>query len=143
MIVWCCIFSDLSYSTTQASTLAFRTTNTPAVPKRTSSAKGLGRFGLSSTPNSGTGLGAMGLSKLEMEDGVHVQMETFESPTSDYPSKADDFPHTPTDDRISEMHPEVPYTQYDAMGNVLRSRVENYDDLESQRIRGEFKQPPY
>lgn len=36
------------------------------------------------------------MGKLEMEDGEPVQMETFESPASDYP-KADDFLQTPAD----------------------------------------------
>jgi hypothetical protein len=132
------------FNSTQASTLAFRTNGSQtAGPKRAQSTKGLGRFGLSSVPNSGTGLG--GLSKLDMEDGVHVQMETFESPATEYTAKADDFPPTPSDYHppSSEMQHQAAYTQYDPMGNVIRSRQDDAYDPESQKIRNEFKRPPY
>ncbi|KAJ7599405.1 hypothetical protein C8J56DRAFT_916601 [Mycena floridula] len=117
------------FNSTQASTLAFRT-NTSQGPKRAPSAKGLGRFGLASTPNSGSGLANLGLSKLEMQDGVHVQMETFESPTSDFASKTEEY--SPMD-----------MPRYDAMGNPIRPVADEYEDPESQRIKSDFKRPPY
>ncbi|KAJ3754921.1 hypothetical protein EV360DRAFT_96374 [Lentinula raphanica] len=87
-------------SSTQASTLAFRSNTSPSVrPPR-----------LNTTLKS---------------EGVHVQMETFESPSSG-----------------------ATYTNpiYDAMGKILdknsSSPAEEYD-LEAQEIHNEFKHPPY
>ncbi|KAK0458818.1 uncharacterized protein EV420DRAFT_1678962 [Desarmillaria tabescens] len=84
--------------TTVASTLAFRTTTTSAVPPK--------------RPKVATN----GLSAV---DGVHVQMETFESPGD--------------------------FVEYDAMGNVIKGSPESmFDhDPEAQHIRDEFKRPPY
>ncbi|KAF9078712.1 hypothetical protein BDP27DRAFT_1206997 [Rhodocollybia butyracea] len=84
------------FASTQASTLAFRS-NSKSTTQR---------------PRLNTTL---------KSEGVHVQMETFESPSS------------------AET-----YTQYDAMGNVIdkRSPTEDYDP-EAQEIRNEFKRPPY
>ncbi|KAK7441029.1 hypothetical protein VKT23_016811 [Stygiomarasmius scandens] len=87
------------FSTTQASTLAFRTSAAKSTRPRVNTA-----------------------TVVSMSDGVHVQMETFESPTS--PQK---------------------YVEYDAMGNIISKdspRTEEFD-AEAQEIRNEFKRPPY
>ncbi|KAF9528712.1 hypothetical protein CPB83DRAFT_875912 [Crepidotus variabilis] len=55
--------------------------------------------------------------KVSNKEGVHVQMETFESPID-----------------------KAGYPEYDAAGNVISG--EAYDP-ESQAISGEFKRPPY
>ncbi|KAF8918616.1 hypothetical protein CPB85DRAFT_1430319 [Mucidula mucida] len=86
--------------TTMASSLAFRTTGattTATIPKRPKVAT--------------SGLSGM--------DGVHVQMETFESPGT--------------------------YVEYDAMGNIIKGSPDSmFDhDPEAQQIKDEFKRPPY
>ncbi|KAJ3985848.1 hypothetical protein F5890DRAFT_1473459 [Lentinula detonsa] len=86
------------FASTQASTLAFRSNTTPSTrPPR-----------LNTTLKS---------------EGVHVQMETFESPSSG----------------ATYANP-----IYDAMGKILdkNSPAEEYD-LEAQDIHSEFKRPPY
>jgi hypothetical protein len=84
------------FASTQASTLAFRS-NSKSTTQR---------------PRLNTTL---------KSEGVHVQMETFESPSSG-----------------------GTYTHFDAMGNVVdkSSPTEDYDP-EAQEIRNEFKRPPY
>ncbi|KAG7095374.1 hypothetical protein E1B28_006131 [Marasmius oreades] len=85
------------FSSTQASTLAFRThTNKSATYRPKVSTNGMGK-----------------------NEGVHVQMETLESPTS-------------------------PYVEYDAMGNLVTKASPSDDfDAEAQEIRHDFKRPPY
>ncbi|KAL0563216.1 hypothetical protein V5O48_018858 [Marasmius crinis-equi] len=86
------------FSTTQASTLAFRN---------------------NTTKHSGTQRPKVTTSGMGKSEGVHVQMETFESPTS-------------------------PYVEYDAMGNIITKASPSDDfDAEAQEIRHEFKRPPY
>jgi len=75
-------------ATTAGSTLAFRTTGASARPKVLTKAS----------------------------DGVHVQMETFESPS------------------------ETAYLEYDAAGKITKG--ETYDP-EAQAVSNEFKRPPY
>ncbi|KAL0069242.1 hypothetical protein AAF712_003605 [Marasmius tenuissimus] len=85
------------FSSTQASTLAFR---------NTSKHSGMQRPKVTTT---GMGQG----------DGVRVQMETFESPTT-------------------------LNVEYDAMGKVITKNSPSDDyDAEAQEIREEFKRPPY
>lgn len=89
------------FSSTQASTLAFRngTTNTAK-----------------------NGIQRPKVNTNGIPNGVHVQMETFESPSS------------------------RSYVEYDAMGNVItKALVSPSDDFdaEAQEIRDEFKRPPY
>ncbi|THV01961.1 hypothetical protein K435DRAFT_654266 [Dendrothele bispora CBS 962.96] len=88
-----------SYVTTQASTLAFRTSGSKTAHRPRVNTTTIG-------------------------DGVHVQMETFESPTS----------------------PQKSYVEYDAMGNIVSKglpETEEEFDAEAQAIRNEFKRPPY
>ncbi|KAK7032598.1 hypothetical protein VNI00_012861 [Paramarasmius palmivorus] len=85
------------FSSTQASTLAFRPNTTAGHMKSGAARPKVDTNGLGST-------------------GVHVQMETFESPSS------------------------REYVEYDAMGNVLSKASPDYDP-EAQAIRDEFKRP--
>ncbi|EEB88332.1 hypothetical protein MPER_13886, partial [Moniliophthora perniciosa FA553] len=86
------------FASTQASTLAFRT-------------NGTNKSGVQRPKVSTNGLGA--------NNGVHVQMETFESPSS-----------------------RTYHEQYDAMGNVITKGSPADDfDAEAQEIRDEFKRP--
>ncbi|KAF9269673.1 hypothetical protein L218DRAFT_953301 [Marasmius fiardii PR-910] len=86
------------FSTTQASTLAFRTNGTT-------------KSGAQRPKVSTNGLGK--------SEGVHVQMQTLESPSS-------------------------PYVEYDAMGNIISKASPSDDfDAEAQEIKHEFKRPPY
>ncbi|KIK68478.1 hypothetical protein GYMLUDRAFT_237528 [Collybiopsis luxurians FD-317 M1] len=90
----------VSPSTTQASTLAFRSNSKSTVQR----------------PRLNTTL---------KSEGVHVQMETFESPSTG---------RTYTD------------PEFDAMGNIIAkgSPAEEFEsDPEAQEIRNEFKRPPY
>ncbi|KAF5371575.1 hypothetical protein D9758_003539 [Tetrapyrgos nigripes] len=84
------------FSTTQASTIAFRTSSKATHVR----------------PRVNTGI----------VDGVLIQMETFQSPTT--PKK---------------------YVEYDAMGNIVNkdSPETVHFDPEAQEIRDEFKRPPY
>jgi len=79
-------------TTTQGSTLAFRSQMTGVRPK---------------------------VSTKTAKEGVHVQMETFQSPASE--------------DKTS-------FVEYDAAGQM--GQTDGYDP-ESQAIHGEFKRPPY
>ncbi|KAF5389541.1 hypothetical protein D9757_004078 [Collybiopsis confluens] len=88
------------FASTQASTLAFRTSSKSTQRPRLNTAS------------------------LKSE-GVHVQMETFESPSTG---------RTYTE------------PEFDVMGNIVAkgSPAEEFDqDLEAQQIRNEFKRPPY
>ncbi|KAK1225104.1 hypothetical protein PQX77_011973 [Marasmius sp. AFHP31] len=85
------------FSSTQASTLAFRNTSKNS--------------GFQRPKVTTTGMG--------QNEGVRVQMETFESPTT-------------------------LNVEYDAMGNVITKNSPSDDyDAEAQEIRHEFKRPPY
>jgi len=86
------------FASTQASTLAFRNSKSTAQRPRVNT-------------------------NIVKSEGVHVQMETFESPSTGRT-----------------------YTEYDAMGNIMNksSPADDFEhDPEAQQIRNEFKRPPY
>lgn len=88
------------FSSTQASTLAFRNNTT-------------------GTKNGGSQRPKVSTVGMGHSEGVRVQMETFESPTT-------------------------LNVDYDAMGNVISKNSPSDDfDAEAQEIRHEFKRPPY
>jgi len=85
--------AEMFGSTTQGTTLAFRS-------------------GAPSRPNLNTKVSTAGI----QAGGVHVQMETFESPS------------------------DKSYMEYDAAGKIIKG--DNFDP-ETQVISSEFKRPPY
>jgi hypothetical protein len=75
-------------------------------------------------------------------------METFESLTSptDYVVSKDDYPpipEMPEEYCVETAGEPIPTLRYDVMGNTMRPRFEEYNDPESQKIKREFKRPPY